>query len=157
MSLCYSSGIPSCSLVVHPSRAHLAYHSHYALAARTVGGTASSILLWPLGGLAFISHQSGPKADIPMMLIWMGLLALASHSCTGIASVSLFPIPYPSTPSSFFVALSQLALFINTCLLLFNLFVPAYPLDGGRILVNILILGGLTPSTTSKIVISITV
>ena len=140
----------------------------HALAARSVGGSASSILLWPLGGLAFISHQSGPKADIwvaiagplthvPMILIWICLLASASYAYTGSSSLSLLPMPYPSTPSVFFVALSQSALFMNICLILFNLFVPAYPLDGGRILVDLLILKGFSPGTTSKIVISVAV
>lgn len=36
----------------------------HASAARCVGGQASTILLWPLGGLAYCSHDAGPKADL---------------------------------------------------------------------------------------------
>eukprot|EP00879_Flechtneria_rotunda_P010141 GHRR01010599.1.p2 GENE.GHRR01010599.1~~GHRR01010599.1.p2 ORF type:complete len:200 (+),score=40.60 GHRR01010599.1:1064-1663(+) len=37
----------------------------HCLAARSVGGTAHSILLWPLGGLAYIgSHNKGPKGKL---------------------------------------------------------------------------------------------
>lgn len=33
----------------------------HALAARRVGGHADGILLWPLGGLAYVGHDCGPK------------------------------------------------------------------------------------------------
>lgn len=33
----------------------------HSLAARKVGGTADGILLWPLGGLAYVGHDCGPK------------------------------------------------------------------------------------------------
>jgi Zn-dependent protease len=33
----------------------------HSLAARQVGGKVEGILLWPLGGLAFIGHDKGPK------------------------------------------------------------------------------------------------
>ena len=33
----------------------------HSLAARRVGGHAEGILLWPLGGLAYVAHSSGPK------------------------------------------------------------------------------------------------
>lgn len=36
----------------------------HSLAARSVGGHAHTILLWPLGGLAYCSHDAGPKADL---------------------------------------------------------------------------------------------
>ncbi len=35
----------------------------HALAARRVGGHADGILLWPLGGLAFVGHDCGPKGE----------------------------------------------------------------------------------------------
>jgi hypothetical protein len=37
----------------------------HCLAARFVGSEAHEILLWPLGGLAFIGHTAGPKGALP--------------------------------------------------------------------------------------------
>lgn len=39
----------------------LVHELGHCAAARSVGGHADSILLWPLGGLAFIGHDRGPK------------------------------------------------------------------------------------------------
>jgi Zn-dependent protease len=35
----------------------------HSLAAKQVGGRVEGILLWPLGGLAFIGHDKGPKGE----------------------------------------------------------------------------------------------
>lgn len=51
----------------------------------TQGGQVQGILLWPLGGLAFIGHTAGPKADMwvavagplthaPMVAFWVSLV-----------------------------------------------------------------------------------
>lgn len=39
----------------------LVHELGHCLAARQVGGSATGILLWPLGGLAYIGHAAGPK------------------------------------------------------------------------------------------------
>lgn len=39
----------------------LTHELGHCMAARQVGGHAESILLWPLGGLAYIGHNQGPK------------------------------------------------------------------------------------------------
>jgi hypothetical protein len=39
-----------------------------------VGGKAEEIILWPLGGLAFLSHDSGPKGDL-----WVTLAGPLTH------------------------------------------------------------------------------
>ena len=55
-----------------------------------VGAEVHYILLWPLGGLAFVGHSSSPARDlavaiagplthIPQALIWVGILALSAH------------------------------------------------------------------------------
>ena len=55
-----------------------------------IGADVHGILLWPLGGLAFVGHSgtpardifvavSGPLTHIPMFLVWFSALAIASH------------------------------------------------------------------------------
>jgi len=36
----------------------------HCFAAKRVGGTVDHILLWPLGGLAYVAHSSGHREDI---------------------------------------------------------------------------------------------
>lgn len=46
----------------------------HSFGARCVGGQAQQIILWPLGGLAYISHDSGPKGDL-----WVTLAGPLTH------------------------------------------------------------------------------
>lgn len=123
----------------------------HCLAARQAGGHADGILLWPLGGLAYIAHASGPKADlfialagpathIPQFLVWFACLFPAYHAAYGSWSVSL-AIPPPQ--QHFGLAVVAGACQLNLALAAFNLLLPAYPLDGGRIFADLLLLAGL--------------
>lgn len=101
-----------------------------------LGGSVHRILLWPLGGLAYISYFNTPKSDalvalagplthIPMILVWMGLMYLSTG---GIVQLS-WPLAWGF---DFWVALCAGAIMMQIVLCLFNL-IPAYPLDGGRL------------------------
>lgn len=107
----------------------------HALACRQVGGQANQIVLWPLGGVAYVappprpgatlwSIAAGPLVNVallaPLTLLWTSSLALGM---TGAAP----------NAHSFIQALWV----INLLLLLFNL-LPVYPLDGGQILHSLL-------------------
>jgi hypothetical protein len=70
-----------------------------------MGAEVHGILLWPLGGLAFVGHSTTPKKDmlvalagplthIPMFMIWFALLFPATHASYGNFDVSL-GIPPP--------------------------------------------------------------
>lgn len=135
----------------------------HALAARRVGGHADGILLWPLGGLAYVGHDCGPKADlwialagplthIPQFLVWFAILFPVYHAAYGSWDVSL-AIPYPDL--HFGLAVVAGACQLNIGLVLFNLFLPAFPLDGGRILADLLLLRGVSPETAAKITASL--
>ncbi len=107
----------------------------HALACRQVGGVANQIVLWPLGGVAYVnppqrpgaflwSIAAGPLVNLALVPILKVLGALMrSH---GLAQ------EMPNT----FLLLRSVA-FINLGLLIFNM-LPIYPLDGGQILRSLL-------------------
>jgi len=106
----------------------------HALACRSVGGTAEQIILWPLGGVAYVDPPNRPGA-----LLW-------SIAAGPLVNVVLFPITLALDWWSS-IHLGQrhpdLAKFIdevyliNQALLVFNI-LPIYPLDGGQIFQSIL-------------------
>ncbi len=103
----------------------------HSLACRSVGGTANRILLWPLGGVAYVSPPPRPGA-----LLW----SIAAGPLVNVALVPLLllidflagsnGLKY-SSPDAYH--LLHTIYRINLGLLVFNL-MPAYPLDGGQIL-----------------------
>ena len=118
----------------------------HCFAARSVGGEANDILMWPLGGLAY---ADAPKRAWPQFVTAAGGPAVNVIIClfTGIALallnwhnpyVPLNPIARVLTPPPTTLGLYLwIIFFISWELLLFNL-VPIYPLDGGRILQSLL-------------------
>jgi Zn-dependent protease len=104
----------------------------HALACRSVGGQADRILLWPLGGVAFVQPPPRPGA-----LLW-------SIAAGPLVNVILLPITFavyfllaPGTVSPDVHRLVLSIAIINLALLLFNI-LPIYPLDGGQIVRAIL-------------------
>ena len=103
----------------------------HALACRSVGGQAERIVLWPLGGIAFVSPPpragamlwsiaAGPLVNLVLAPVFEILLLIARHS----GWIYQAPDAY---------RLLSYIRWINTALLVFNL-LPVYPLDGGQIL-----------------------
>ncbi len=101
----------------------------HALACKSVGGKADLIVLWPLGGVAFVSPPHRPGA-----VLW-------SIFAGPLVNVILAPITIAA--SYFGPETGGLAIFlyhlaqINLLLLIFNL-MPIFPLDGGQILQSLL-------------------
>lgn len=104
----------------------------HALACRQVGGVANQIVLWPLGGIAFVnpprragaylwSIAAGPLVNVILLPVLGVLLMLVRASAPG----------------------SDIAVFvhdlnwINFGLLIFNI-LPVFPLDGGQIVRGLL-------------------
>jgi Zn-dependent protease len=103
----------------------------HALACRQVGGRADQIILWPLGGVAYVDPPPRPGATL-----W-------SIVAGPLVNVALFPIllilgktsrtlEWAATMPDFHQLL-RAVFYINIGLLLFNI-LPIYPLDGGQIL-----------------------
>jgi Zn-dependent protease len=103
----------------------------HALACRQTGGTADQIVLWPLGGIAFVNPPRRPGA----MLWSIAAGPLVNVVLLPILSVALLVI----RPAADDLQQSDLSLlvghiwWINVGLLIFNI-LPVYPLDGGQIL-----------------------
>jgi Zn-dependent protease len=107
----------------------------HSLACRQVGGRADRIVLWPLGGVAYVDPPQRPGATLwsiaagPLVnvaLIPVLLLAVRLTQASGLAQ---------TMPDAF--RLLRTVAFINVGILIFNL-LPIYPLDGGQILRSLL-------------------
>jgi Zn-dependent protease len=105
----------------------LAHEFGHALACRSVGGLADRIMLWPLGGAAYVSPPprpgavlwsivAGPLVNVALaLLLWRAPELAISRGMSGDVVNYIDAVQY-----------------INLGLLFFNL-LPIYPLDGGKI------------------------
>jgi Zn-dependent protease len=110
----------------------------HALACRQVGGQADQIILWPLGGVAYVSPPQRPGA-----MLW----SIAAGPLVNVALAPIFTVLAlvasrmgweVSLPNAYTFA--RAVFFMNCALLIFNL-LPVYPLDGGQILRSLLWFG----------------
>lgn len=113
----------------------------HVLAARLSGGSGNEILIWPLGGLAYVqpaptfrSQLLTPAAGPAVNLALCGITLLAVLD-SGYIAQALHPLKLPPVMlgETVFSDLLLLTFCANWVLLLVNL-VPVYPLDGGRML-----------------------
>jgi len=102
----------------------------HALACRSVGGRANQIVLWPLGGVAYVDPppRLAPFCGASPPDRW-------STSCCSVAHNRAFGGNFLGWPSSApdVYGLLHAVWVINLALLIFNV-LPVYPLDGGQIL-----------------------
>jgi Zn-dependent protease len=112
-----------------------------------LGAGAEQILIWPLGGLAFVGHTDSPQNEIKVSGIGPLSTFLLGGICLGILLLSgaRWQWGYLNPWESWWMpGLNQAQSFVlhavrlNLILGLFNLVVPAYPLDGGRVLYSFL-------------------
>ncbi|UCD51525.1 MAG: M50 family metallopeptidase [Phycisphaerales bacterium] len=107
----------------------------HALACRHVGGRAEQIVLWPLGGVAYVdppqrpgatlwSIVAGPLVNVVLLPTFLAIAWLMDRCGLTPAALNLR-------------GLVQAMIYINIGLLIFNL-LPIYPLDGGQILRSLL-------------------
>ena len=107
----------------------------HALACRQVGGRADTIVLWPLGGVAYVdppprpgatlwSIAAGPLVNVALLPVLIVLVRLSRSSGCALAAPDAY-------------GLLRALLFIDVGLLIFNM-LPVYPLDGGQILRSLL-------------------
>lgn len=105
----------------------LAHEFGHALACRSVGGTAKDIILWPLGGIAFVSPPARPGA-----LLW----SIFAGPLVNLVLIVPFTLLALSVSPEVWADLNKflwMMVVINIVLFVFNM-LPIYPLDGGQIL-----------------------
>ncbi len=107
----------------------------HALACRQTGGIADRIILWPLGGIAFVNPPRRPGA-----MLW----SIAAGPLVNVALVPVLEAAfwfarhagwYFDAPNAF--QLIRIIRYMNLALLIFNM-LPVYPLDGGQIFRSLL-------------------
>lgn len=113
----------------------LTHEFGHSLACRQVGGKADRIVLWPLGGVAFVdppqrpgatlwSIAAGPLVNVVLLPIFSGFV-IAGRS-----------LGWPQTLPDVYTFFSAVR-WIDLGLLIFNM-LPIYPLDGGQIFRSLL-------------------
>ena len=112
----------------------LVHEFGHALACRSVGGQARHIVLWPLGGVAFVQPPQRPGA-----VLW----SIVAGPLVNVILLPVTVVAYYLVRGSFEPAATNLHAYVmavglmNFGLLIFNM-VPVYPLDGGQTLMALL-------------------
>jgi len=113
----------------------LTHEFGHALACRSVGGTANLIILWPLGGVAYVAPPQRPGAQLWSIVAGPLVNVVLAPILFGLAIFGKnlgWDVSYPDA----YLLIENVTL-INLVLLIFNL-MPVYPLDGGQILRSLL-------------------
>ncbi len=135
----------------------------HCFGARSVGGDATDILLWPLGGLASVEVPQNPRANlitaaagpfvnlvlcvlcglllyfaVGVQPIWNPLDGYVNRGVTGTVQL----LDWEGHPKDFLPYSPQVLLvnlfYVNWLLMLINVVLIGFPLDGGRIFQSIL-------------------
>jgi stage IV sporulation protein FB len=135
-SLGYAAALAGCTFLLV-----LLHEFGHCAAARRAGLSADDIVLWPLGGVATVGGSGSPATEVGVAaagpavnLVVCGLL-LGAMAAQGIPwdwqNLNVFAPHYAGRllPDLFR---------ISWMLFAFNLAMPAYPMDGGRILQGVL-------------------
>lgn len=124
----------------------------HCFACRWVKGTADQILMWPLGGLAscqppptwranFITTAGGPMVNVALVPILGAALALVGVPFEALWNFNPFRpagvigLLQGTTSAGTYARIALWwAYYMNLVLLGFNVLLPMYPMDGGRLL-----------------------
>lgn len=116
-----------------------------------LGGAVPKILLWPFGGLAYCSFSrevknqlavsiAGPLTHIPLFAIWFLLFKFTSGECDSDLDFSSLFHHYYDFDNCLWREVLYEGMFLQIMLFAFNVFLPIYPLDGGKIFICLIAL-----------------
>jgi len=120
----------------------------HAVVARAFGVPTLEIILYPVGGIAKLQSQPTPKAEL--------VIAVAGPAVNVIIAILLFLTTHFLAMDKAFLEVVQEIATDNLYLAGFNM-LPAYPMDGGRVLRSLLVLwkgeerGGNIATSTARI------
>ena len=129
----YASPIWAAAEIIALFSIVLLHEFGHALACRQTGGIANQIVLWPLGGIAFVSPPRRPGA----MLWSIAAGPLVNVILLPILSIARTLSPISADEPNDFGLFFYHVWWINLGILIFNI-LPVYPLDGGQILRSLL-------------------
>jgi Zn-dependent protease len=126
----------------------------HCIACRRVGGTADRILMWPLGGLAYcspphnwrdnlITTLGGPMVNVLLMpVLGLPLVALSGWDAVVFnpvrPDIAMVGVRLSDGSLPYWLVVLWSLYYSNLILLAFNMLVPMYPMDAGRVLQEIL-------------------
>lgn len=126
---------------------------------KLVGGQTDDIVLWPLGGLTLSNSNSawaefrialaGPLSNIPLIGLFGLLFSIIRPE--NVPFNRVIDVLVLNTVNGFLAELSLHAFISNIVILLANVIMPTYPLDGGRLLASFLIMIGCSTVKAAKI------
>ena len=112
----------------------------HALTARKFGVTTKDIVLLPIGGMARLNKMPEKPAHEflvalagPMVNILIAVFLFPFFWFITKPQLAAYPLSAPENLDDDFFLFIPLIIFINVLLALFNL-IPAFPMDGGRML-----------------------
>ncbi len=114
----------------------------HCFGARSVGGDAEEILMWPLGGLAFahapmtpwaqfVTVICGPLVNVALCILSAAILIIATGDI-GVVSLNVFAPFDPDSMTAMWQYYVGIFYWLNYMLLCFNM-LPVFPFDGGQI------------------------
>ena len=146
----------------------LAFHEWGHIGAtRCQGGTYSFSMLWPLGGFndctvpngkcmqEFFIALCGPFMHVPLMMVWVIVLAIAAPEGVSYYSKVKFSITRLNQDgaSEWFAQLAKRSLDVNIMIFCLNLLLPAYPMDAANMVAAVCGHCGLSIETTGWVLL----
>src|SRR5262245_47649352 len=125
----------------------LLHEMGHALVARQFGVKTSEIVLYPFGGVARLQSMPGGWAELLIAIAGPAVNLVIAAACA--AGLFALHVPHPLRQAMPWenTGLVQKMLWANLTLVVFNL-IPAFPMDGGRVLRAVLAIGlGQTTAT----------
>jgi Zn-dependent protease/CBS domain-containing protein len=112
----------------------------HAAMARRFGVRTREIVLYPIGGVARLESIPGGWAELAIALAGPAVNVALAAGCAAALVVFKAPLQVQETMQGQHTGLVQQLLGANVLLVLFNM-IPAFPMDGGRVLRALLAVG----------------